>query len=84
MSEIHDHNQVNAYKIAQIGGLLLFFVMDILMYIGTYSMALFITEGVFAAAGLVTFFAARKAGERRRIQKLDKERRERKTADKET
>lgn len=56
-------NDLNVYKIAQIGGAALFVVMLLLMRIGTYSMATFILWGILALVGVGIFFGARKLDE---------------------
>lgn len=71
-------NDLNVYKIAQIGGLLLVVVMFILGRIGTYSEGLFIFYGVMALVGVGIIYGARKLDEMSRDRELDEVSRNRK------
>lgn len=56
-------NDLNVYKIAQIGGAVLFVVMFILTGIGTSSLGTFILWGILMLVGVGIFFGARKLDE---------------------
>lgn len=71
-------NDLNGYKIAQIGGLALAVIFAILAYIGIYSMSLFIMYGVLILVGAGVFYGAGKLDEAERNRQLDEESRQRK------
>lgn len=71
-------DDLNGYKIAQIGGAALVVVMLILSVIGTYSSALFNTYIVLMLVGVGVFYGARKLDEAERDRRLDEEARKRK------
>lgn len=70
-------NNLNGYKVAQIGGLVLAVIMLILGRIGTYSEALFDFYIVMILLGVGIFFGARKLDEAERDRKLDETARDR-------
>lgn len=70
-------NDLNPYRLAQIGGALLGLLMVILLRVGTYSTTIFITWIILLVVSLVIFLGARKLDEAARDRQAERERKSR-------